>query len=255
MTEKVEMNSEKGKETLDALMAKMSPEQQEKFKASLNGDKPVHVHVDKDGAVSFGETADIATGDSSVDTAPEEIVEIKKEEPKKPSKIDLKRQKIYMDRLKRKMGNGLTQAQALQVIQREDYDAMPVDKKLVRLEAMVSRGLQNLAEEMLGLSQNQHGIGDAFDINYRAIGKLFTKLGVTEEDQKAIMAEAQKEHLEARAAFLEARKAEQQKQAEEQRAAAEQANVASELKNAETIKADGAPEGAEIPKEATVFGG
>jgi hypothetical protein len=266
VTDKVELNSEKGKETIDALLAKMTPEQQEEFKASLNGDKPVHVHVGKDGKVSLGDNAfeaAKAAGDTLVPppevaeamAASEDPVELKRDEPKKMSKLDQKRQQIFMDRLKRYVGKGMTQEQALNAMQKEDYDAMPLDKKFSRLETIVAQSFRNLSTEVMNLHQNHLAIADAFDINYRTIQKLFVKLGVSPEEQKVFVDEAQKEVIEARKREIEARDnaraAAMQAQQDVQEKAAVQAEM---VPNANSIQ-PAAAEGSPIPKEATVFGG
>ena len=259
MSENVPLSSEQGKQQIDALMAKMSPEQQAEFKVALASDKPVHVHVDKEGKVVFGEAADAAAPPAAT-AAPENVTELKKEEPRKPNKMDQKRQQIFVDRIKRHMGNGLTQDQALQAVQREDYERMPVEKKLARLETMISQSFQRLGQEVMHLSQEHMAIGDAFDINYRSIQKMFIKLGLSAEDQKVLIEEAQKETIELRKkqvadmemAELNQRRAEQE--------AAEQKRVEAEMAKPKNAVIDGgaqaAPEaGAAIPPEATVFGG
>lgn len=251
MSEKVSLDSEQGKQTIDSLLAKMSPERQEEFKKALNGDKPVHVQVDKEGNVVFGtDLAEVAADGQVLPPAPEEPVELKKDEPRKMSKIDEKRQRILMERLQRKMGSGMSREQAIMAIQKEDFDALPLDKKFARLESVVANSLRGLSQEVMNLSQGHMAIADAFDINYRAIQKLFTKLGVTPEEQKAFIEESQKEVIEERKKIIETRQA--QMQAE--RDAAEKARMEAEAKPAEKQVAEPAPEGSEIPKEATVFG-
>ena len=271
MNDSAAVNSEAGKEQIDALLAKMSPEQQVEFKAALAGNKPVHVHVGKDGAITLGEDAAkaaVAAGaaPASVEPAPEAPVELKKEEPEEPrkmTKLELKRQEIFRDRMRRKMGEKTKdgklkdQQQALQEIQREDYEALPLDKKFARLESILASSIQNLSVDMMNLNQGHLAIADAFDINYRAIQKLFVKLGVSNDEQKLLIDESQKEVIEekkaAQAAAQAARVAEQKARQDN----AEKMKLEKEL-NA-TGKLDSQkkdePVGAEIPKEATVFGG
>ena len=255
MTDKVEMNSEQGKQTIDSLMAKMTPEQQEQFKASLAGNKPVHVHVDKEGNIVLGDAADAAAPLPATEPAPEAPVELKKEEPKKLSKIDQKRQQIFMDKLRRFMGKGMTQEQAIQAIQKEEYDAMPLEKKFLGLERLVSQSFRNLANDIVGLSQNNMAISDAFDINYRAIQKIFIKLGISNEEQKVFIEEAQKEVIEARKKDMEARAAAHKEVMKEQQAAGEKAEIEAALATPAKTLQPAEPEGSEVPKEATVFGG
>lgn len=261
MSENVPLNSEAGKQQVDALMAKMSPEQQEEFKAALASDKPVHVHMGKDGTVSLGEEALAAEAVArGAEKAPEAPVELKKEELKKPSKLDQKRQQIFVDRMKRHMGKGLTQQQAMQAIQREDFEALPLDKKFSRLESIVSQSFQNLAQDVMGLNQSHMAIADAFDVNYRALQKMFIKIGLSQEEQAAFIKEAQSEVIEVRKkqqADMELAQLNQRRAAQE---AAEQKHVEAEMakpKNAVIdVGTQAAPEeGASIPPEATVFGG
>lgn len=261
-----QLDSAAGKKTVDELMAQMNPEQQAQFKAALASDKPVHIHMGKDGKISLGEEADAAADAHPTpveeEKAPEAPVELKKEEPKvaKVSKIDQKRQQIFRERMQRKMGEKTkdgtlkTQQQALQEIQREDYDAMPLEKKFARLETIVSQSFQNLAQEVVGLNQSHISIADAFDINYRAMQKIFHKLGVTDEEQKVFIDAAQKEVIE-----------EKQKAAKQQAEARMAANKAAadarekaavEAETKAPAHANGeAPEAPAHPTEATVFGG
>lgn len=257
MSENVPLNSEQGKATIDSLMAKMTPEQQAQFKESLNSNKPVHVHMDKDGNVLLGDAADEA-----VPGASEAPVELKKEEQKPPklSKIDEKRQRIFMARLQRKMGeknkdgSPKTQQQAVQEIAREDYDALPVEKKLARLEAIVAQTFRNFSEELINLGQGHAAIADAFDINYRAIQKMFLKLGVPNDEQRAIIEEAQKDVIEARKQAQAAHELAQLNQRRAAQEAAEKTNVSAELQPVkEVVEASDGP--LPPPKEATVFGG
>jgi hypothetical protein len=264
VSENVPLNSEAGKQQVEALLAKMTPEQQVEFKAALASDKPVHVHVDKEGKIALGAAAD-AAAPSTVEAAPENVTELKREEPKKPSKLDQKRQQIFMDRLKRKMGEKTkdgtpkTQEQALQEMQREDYNAWPVEKKFERLESLVAQSFRNLSQEIMHLSQEHMAIGDAFDINYRAIQKMFIKLGLTNEEQKTFLDEAQNEVLAIRKKQqADMEQAQMQRQARQQ-GVTEQQTVEAELTKPQAkVVAEGAApaeEGAAPPAEATVFGG
>jgi len=268
VNEKVPLDSEQGKQQIDALLAKMTPEQQVEFKAALADNKPVHVHMDKDGTIKLGESADEAAAQvkSSMEEVPEAApdapVELKKDEPKKMSKMEQKRQQILMDRLKRKMGepnkdgSPKTQQQAIQEMQREDYEAMPPDKKIARLEGIVSQSFQNLAQDLMGLHQSHLAISDAFDINYRATQKMFIKLGISNEDQKVIIAEAEKEVIASKQAAIDAENLERMNQMRARQAASEQKVVREELQKPASVVTNDAPvEVEELPKEATVFGG
>jgi len=258
VSETAQLDSEKGKAAIESLMAKMTPEQQEKFKASLAGDKPVHVHMDKDGNVLLGDEADAAApaAQPPVEAAPEAPVELKKDKSKKMSKIDEKRQQIFMDRLKRKMaqptedGKPRTQQQALQEMAKEDYDALPLQKKFERLESIVAQSFRGMSQEVVNLGQNHAAIADAFDINYRAIQKMFLKLGMTAEEQKQFIEESQAEVLAERRkqmADASAARLNQQRAAQE---AAEKQNIEAGMKPSLSEETGAPPP----PPEATVFG-
>lgn len=261
MSETAPLDSEKGQAAIESLMAKMTSEQQEKFKASLAGDKPVHVHMDKDGNVLLGDDADAAAPPAetpAVEAAPEAPVELKKDEPKKLSKIEEKRQQIFMDRLKRKMstknkdGSEKTQQQALQEMAKEDYDALPLQKKFERLEAIVAQSFRGMSQEVVNLGQNHAAIADAFNINYRAIQKMFVKLGLSPEDQRLYIEEAQTEVLAERREQMAKAQTDRLNQQRAAQDALEQQQVEAGMKKAPATEETGAPP---PPPEATVFGG
>lgn len=260
MSETAPLDSEKGQAAIESLMAKMTPEQQEKFKASLAGDKPIHVHMDKEGNVLLGDEADAAAPapKPEVEAAPEAPVELKKNEPKKLSKIEEKRQQIFMDRLKRKMstknkdGSEKTQQQALQEMAKEDYDALPLQKKFERLEAIVAQSFRGMSQEVVNLGQNHAAIADAFDINYRAIQKMFVKLGLSPEDQRLFIEESQAEVLAERREQMARAQADRLNQQRAAQDALEQQQVEAGMKKAPATEETGAPP---PPPEATVFGG
>lgn len=126
----------------------------------------------------------------------------------KTSKIDEKRQEIFRDRVKRKMGEGATEEQAITYVLREDYAALPIEQKFARLESMVANAVNQLTENVNVLRQNERVVADAFDINYRAVEKMFKKLGVPSDEQNAILDECRKEVAEDRAKQMAAHEAE-----------------------------------------------
>jgi hypothetical protein len=111
----------------------------------------------------------------------------------KPSKIDQKRQKIFQDRMKRFMSKGMTPEQAISAMQREDYDRLPPDQKIRRLESALVGNFQQVARDIGLLRQNQNDLADVMDVNFRAFEKMLIKLGVPSEDQKALLKEAEDE--------------------------------------------------------------
>ena len=126
----------------------------------------------------------------------------------KVSKIDLKRQKIFQDRMKRFLAKGLTVEQAVDAIQREDYDRLPPDAKIKKLEGALIGNFQQIARDITLLKQNEDSLADVMDVNFRAFGKMLSKLGLSVEDQQAIFKEAETEFKAEREAAAAAAKAE-----------------------------------------------
>jgi hypothetical protein len=165
---------------------------------------------------------------------------------KKPSKFDQKRQQIALDRLRRKMnelgpdGKQKTPQQAMAEIQREDYERMPADKKIARLENIISSMSRQFAADMQNLRRNDGAIADAFDINYRAIGVMMEKLGISYEDQKTI-------NEQATAAFAADRQAKVEAEAQ---AAAEKMQKAKEVDEKDRMEKEAAKQSAGVQEEA-----
>jgi hypothetical protein len=123
------------------------------------------------------------------EVTPEDSVEVKAE-PRQPTKLEMKRQQIFVDRMKRHMANGLDQRAAAAAIAREDYERLPVDQKLSRIERVFSQAHQGLATDVQKVHSNQVDLADTMDVNFRAFGKMLEKLGLKGEDQKACFDEA-----------------------------------------------------------------
>jgi hypothetical protein len=190
--------------------------------------------------------------------APDNTIPISR--AKQPNKIELKRQQIFIDRLKRKMGEPTkdgktkTQQQALAEIANEDYERLPADKKIKRLESIIAGITKQLGQDLGGLHRNDAAIADAFDINYRGLSKMFRHLGITDEQEKAFMKEAQAEFARDRQAKLEA----------ELKASAEKMHKAKEADEKAKMEAEASKTGSAEPNKeekthveegATVFGG
>lgn len=158
---------------------------------------------------------------------------------RKPSKADLKRQQIFLDRMKRKVNEGLTVQQAAQAIAQEDYDRLPIEQKMRNLESTVAGVANGFRQDCLRLEQNDRILADSMDVNFRAFQLILRKLGVSDEDQKAAVKTAVEEIKAERAA---------------REAAAAAAAEAQEKKTA-TEGADVAGEPPPPPEEATSFGG
>lgn len=195
-------------------------------------------------------------GAAAMPEAPEEVTEMKQP---KLSKIEEKRQQIFRDRVRRKMGDGKTEEQAIQAIMQEDYEAMPLDKKFARLESAVANAINGLMHNVNTIRQNEHVVADAFDINYRALAKMMAKLGLSQEEQNAIIDETKKEVEVGRQAELAERQKAQEAAA---KAASEQSVVSTELNQVEqkplqtAASTDERPEGTDphVEAGATEFG-
>lgn len=103
--------------------------------------------------------------------------------PNKVGNIDKKRQQILIERIKRKINTGLTQEQALTEIRKEDYNKLPVEKKIRILEQFVAKIFKSISKDIEILMRNDNSIGQSFEINYNAIGKMFKEVGISEERQ------------------------------------------------------------------------
>jgi hypothetical protein len=180
------------------------------------------------------ETAEVEVGSPGTIEVPSETVE------RKPTKIEEKRRKIYIDRMQRHMAKGLTVEQAHMKIQEEDYERLPIEAKLKRLEMACMQAIQRLAGELGSLQNNDQVIADAMDSNFRAITKALVKLGVTGEEQVAFLKEAEEEIKKDR---------ENQQKVREAHAAA----VQEEATKAQVEKTINQPGEASIPDGATEF--
>lgn len=240
----VQMDSAKGKEVIDGLLKSLPPEEAKKLQDALNSKEPPHIHIDENQNVFIGEAADKAVEMRS-----------NKPPPKKVSLIDQKRIAALQERVRRWMNNhqGKSEQEAMMAIQREDYEALPPGEKIKRLEAMVTGALQNFGQDLMNVRHNQYSIADAFDVNYRAITKMFAKVGLPLELHAQFMKEAQDEFEAERKAAMEKQMAAQKAQMDAAKAAQEKKVMDAEAK--EVTKAGTEAQGSDLPKDATVFGG
>ena len=264
------LDSEKGKIVVDELMAKMTPEQQAQFKEALNKNEQLHIHLDQEGNVLLGVEADKAAEAATckcggegeckcpgkiADPAQEikdDLVQIPTPEQRKISNIQHKRQQQFQERLRRTMNQHKCDEQkAFQIMQQEDYDRMSPDQKVRRLESLVGQSMQRLAEDINRLEHNHYAIADAFDINYRAVSKMLIKLGIPLEEHARFMKESQDEALAEHKAKVEQQRLIQEAAAKKQQEAQEKIRMEAELGKNKPVEA----KGAELPKDATVFGG
>jgi hypothetical protein len=244
------MDSEKGKEVIENLLKTLPPEEAKKLQDALNSPTPPHIHIDENQNVLIGEAADQA-------------VEMRKQS-RKVTKIDEKRAQIFEERVKRWVNNnqdklkGLNEQQvreqAIHALHAEDLDKMSPMERVKRLEQIAFQTFNKLATDLSHVEGNQFALADAMDVNFRAMAKMFAKLGIPVEDHNKFMEESKVELEAERKAMIEERKQRmmaQQKiiiESKEKKGMVEEAKVVA----AETGKE---PEGAPIPKDATVFGG
>lgn len=188
--------------------------------------------------------------------APDNVTQISEAKQQKANKIQVKKAQIWMERRKRLINKGVPKEQVDRVLAEEDWKNMPVAEKVARLEVTLTKVYQGLTRDILALRQNQGDVGAAFDINNRMVFKMMVKLGISPEDQKKISDEAHAEYIADEKARKEAEAAAHKKLQEDQEKV--KAEAVEKEKIVEQTKEDGKnpePAGAEIPAEATTFGG
>lgn len=183
-----------------------------------------------------------AVADVAIEAAPETAQEVKQPEPRKPTKQELKRQQIFMDRIKRHMAKGLTFQDAQRAIQKEDYDRMPIAEKVKRLENILAMNLHGMYQDIKLVKSNQDVLADAMDVNFKGFEKILKKLGVSDEERKQLMDEAEAEFKAEREAAIVAAEAKQAKQTED-------------MQKQEVVDQVDQPGEAQEPADADTFGG
>lgn len=182
--------------------------------------------------------------------AKENVTSISQAKQQKMSKLDIKRHNQRVERRRRLINEGVAEDKVDQLMAKQDWEGQDPKVRLSRLESIVQQMFGGLAQDVMNLRRNDGAISDAFDMNYRAIFKMFMKLGVTAEDQKNLMMEVQAEVAAENQARVEAtRKAQEAAQAQAD-AATEEAKISTELTDNKPVEADGA----EAPEGATEFG-
>lgn len=174
--------------------------------------------------------------------APENVTSFAQSK-RKPTKSEEKRHSIFVDRMQRKVNEGKTPEQAAKEIAQEDYDRLPVEKKLDRLANLLAGATQGFKQDYMALEHNDYVLSDTMDVNFRAFGKMLAKLGLSPEQQKELMAETQAEMKAEKDALLV------QQQIESLQKAAE------EEKKEAVSGVDASGEPPPPPEEATSFGG
>jgi DNA-binding transcriptional MerR regulator len=160
-------------------------------------------------------------------------------EPKQLSKMDIKRQQIYAERRKRHINNGVPAEKVGEVMAKEDFERLPIDK---RVQMMIAGSTQSLAQEIINLQYNDSILATAMDVNFRALKKAFDRLGVSSEQLTQCLTEARAE--------VQSEMEEKAKKAREEATESPEA-----VREAVEDIADKAGKPAEAPPEATVFGG
>jgi hypothetical protein len=246
-TETASLDSEKGKVALTKLLESLPPDKRAELEKALQGPNPPHVHIDENQNVFIGEAAD-------------RQVEMRKEKGAKVSNIQMKRMQAFNERVRRWINGhqdklkGLDEkAQfeaAVLALQREDYEKLPDGEKVKRLESLLSGFMQQVGEDFTNLRNNQFAIADAYEINHRALAKMFVKLGISLEDQGKIIKEAQQE-------IAAEHKAEMEKEAAAQVKKLHDTSEKKEMKEeAKKVNEAGSEtKGTPVPDGATTFGG
>lgn len=140
------------------------------------------------------------------------------------------------------------------MLDQEDYERLPIDQKVNRLESMLVGMSRGVGEDVRALQHNDGQIADAFDVNLRAVAKMFEKLGITRAEQlEFIKASA----IELKAEAEARQEADRKKSVDEFKKAAaanEQQTAEQELKKAESPSlTEEKLVRAEIPEGATTF--
>ena len=101
----------------------------------------------------------------------------------------------HQEHRRRLINQGIPEDQVESHIARERYERLPPDKKVRLLERRLVEIAQGFARDMQTLRQNDRTITELMDINLRTISKIFVRLGVSREDQTALIRETQQEIL------------------------------------------------------------
>lgn len=171
-------------------------------------------------------------------------------EAKKLTKLDIKRMQAHEERRRRLINSGVSPEKVDSVIAAEDYSNLSVEKKMERLEKVVSRALQGFQQDIMALRHNDGVIADAMDINLKALARGLQKAGVTLEQQNEIIKAVEVELREEQRQEAEARALASKAAAE----AREKATMEQEAATKPTVGGDEA-EPQDTPDGATVFEG
>lgn len=151
---------------------------------------------------------------SEVGTAPENVVPIRRTMQEKfANKRELKARKAREERKVFLKSKGVPEELIEQVLDQEDYNKLPIDQKVARLEqsvgqlqGFISHALRQLSNEMVALRENQEEIADSFDINFKMLEEILVSLNVSEDTQKEILTRTRTAFFDEKVKMLEERK-------------------------------------------------
>ena len=159
-----------------------------------------------------------------------------------PTKLEKKTNKKREEKKRQLLKQGVPENQIEGVLSRWEYENLPIDQKMTRIEGLVASGFNQIGKDMMALEHNDRQFSDAFDINHRAMSKMFEKLGLSKEDQAEFLQQSHAEVAEEHKQILE-RGIEEAKQKAD----------SAEKKTIEDGANTKASEGSDIPEGATVF--
>lgn len=173
--------------------------------------------------------------------APEDLSNVTSiDQPRQPNAQERRRHEKHLERLKRTMNlYKISEEQALKKMQEEDWNDLPVDKKIRRLENLLSNLMREVGNDINNLRSNDGEIATAMDINLRAFSLMLTgECGIKTETQDKYFEEARLEI----AAEQRAKQAAQQPQVQT-------------APDAPSVKEVNTPGSVSVPPEATEFHG
>ena len=177
--------------------------------------------------------------------AVEQAEPVEAPQAEKVSKIDIAKQRQLEERRRRLLNQGVPPEKVNEALAKQDWDRLPVEKKVLRLEHIVVANVQGFGNDMLQVRRNQDILADIMDVNFRSFEKMLVTMGLPLEKQRELLGIAEKEIIAERAAAREAQAA----QMRAQQAAQEQAQVQA------AVDQPPAEPSTEQPEGATVFGG
>jgi hypothetical protein len=100
-------------------------------------------------------------------------------------------------RIKDLVATGLSEEEATQQVDEEEFDKMPIDQKLygvrlafIRLQNMLVKSMQAVGGDLAVLSDNNSVVAGSMDVNFLAVSLALESLGVTSAKQDGFIEEA-----------------------------------------------------------------